>query len=29
MPFLLWVVFPYSILMGCCSLMLEDRERDD
>jgi hypothetical protein len=29
MPFLLWVVFPYSILMGCCSLMLEDHKRDD
>ena len=29
MPFLLWVVFPYSILMGCCSLMIEDRKRDD
>jgi len=22
MPLLLWVVFPYSIFMGCCSIML-------
>jgi len=26
MPFLLWVVYPYTIWMGCCGLMLE-RER--
>jgi len=24
MPILLWVVFPYSIFMGCCSMMLGD-----
>jgi len=23
MPFLLWIVYPYSICMGCCTLMLE------
>jgi len=23
MPFLLWVVYPYTIWMGCCSVMLE------
>ena len=30
MPFLLWVIYPYTIFMGCCSLMLErDHDRDD
>jgi hypothetical protein len=28
MPFLLWIVFPYSVFMGCCSLMLEQQERE-
>jgi len=23
MPFLLWVIYPYSMWMGCVSLMLE------
>jgi len=28
MPFLLWVVFPYSIFMGCCELMLEQQQHE-
>jgi hypothetical protein len=28
MPFLLWVVFPYSIMMGCCSVMLGEHHRN-
>jgi hypothetical protein len=27
MPFLLWVVYPYTIWMGCCSLMLERNQQ--
>jgi len=22
MPFLLWVIYPYSVWMGCCSVVL-------
>jgi hypothetical protein len=28
MPFLLWVVYPYSIWMGCCSVLLGHHERE-
>jgi predicted transcriptional regulator with HTH domain len=29
MPFLLWVIYPYTIWMGCCSMMVDsDRSHD-
>ena len=28
MPFLLCVIYPYSIWMGCCSVLLGDHKRD-
>ena len=28
MPLLLWVVYPYTIWMGCCSIMLEHDPAD-
>lgn len=28
MPFLLWVIYPYSIWMACCSVLLGDHKRD-
>jgi hypothetical protein len=29
MPFLLWVVYPYTIWMGCCSLVLERNQQSN
>jgi hypothetical protein len=29
MPFLLWVVYPYSIWMGCCSVLLGQHKREE
>ena len=29
MPFLLWVVYPISMWVGYCSLMLGDPKRDE
>ena len=29
MPFLLWIVYPYTIWMGCCGLMLEREQTED
>ena len=29
MPFLLWVVYPYTIWMGCYGLMLERERAED
>jgi hypothetical protein len=28
MPFLLWVVYPYAIWMGCCSVLRGDHRRE-
>jgi hypothetical protein len=28
MPFLLWVIYPYSIWMGCCSVLRGDHRRE-
>jgi hypothetical protein len=28
MPFMLWVIYPYSIWMGCCSVLLGEHERE-
>ena len=29
MPFLLWVIYPYTMWMGCCSVMLDQNHRRD
>ena len=29
MPFLLWVIYPYSVWMGCCSVALGHRTTED
>jgi hypothetical protein len=29
MPFLLWVIYPYTIWMGCYSMMVDHDHRDD
>jgi len=27
MPFLLWIIYPYTMWMGCCSVMLDQNHR--